>query len=616
MKRYPILKISFFLIMTQAIPEVANAVNSLFVYYREPVSLNGDWHIIIDPYENGYYNYRMEPFDQMNQPWATGYFGDKKPESPSDLIEYDYDISPVLHVPGDWNTQDPRLFFYEGTVWYRKKFDAPKTDTGKRFFLYFGAVNYRADVYLNAKKLGMHLGGFTPFWFEVTGLLKEKDNSLIVKVDNKRLKEGVPTLNTDWWNYGGITRDVKLIVVPRAFVNDYSIAFESVSSKQIYGKVFLDGGIAGEKVTISIPELKIEKTILANERGEANYRFTAKNVILWTPEHPKLYRIEITSGSDQIIDSVGFRTIAVKGKQLLLNDQPVFLKGVSIHEEYAVYGGGRVKDVTEAEQLFTWAKELGCNFVRLAHYPHNEDMVRIAEKMGIMVWSEIPVYWTIDWENEGTYLNAEKQLEDNILRDRNRANIIIWSLANETPINNPRTLFLTKLAQRAKKLDSTRLLSAAMEKHYISDSIAVVEDPLADIVDIVAFNEYIGWYDGLPDKCMKVSWQIPYDKPVFISEFGGGAKYGLHGNSKRRWTEEFQEDLYRQSLRMIGNIEGLCGISPWILVDFRSPRRPLPGIQDYFNRKGLLSEKGERKKAFFVLQQYYKQKNPFKNSYN
>ena len=126
--------------------------------------------------------------------------------------------------------------------------------------------------------------------------------------------------------------------------------------------------------------------------------------------------------------------------------------------------------------------------------------------------------------------------------------------------------------------------------------------------DVVAFNQYVGWYDGLPDKCAKVSWEIPYDKPVFISEFGAGAKQGLHGTKDQRWTEEFQDDLYQQTLTMIDQIDGLAGFTPWILVDFRSPRRPLAGIQDGFNRKGVISDEGKKKKAFSTLQEYYRKR--------
>lgn len=584
------------------------AQNNLQIYYRQTISLNGDWNLIVDPYENGYYNYRYEPFDQIDEPWAVGYYGDKKMELPGDLIEYNFDTSPIIQVPGDWNTQDPKYYYYEGTIWYRKKFDSPQLNQGERVFLYFGAINYEAIVYLNAKRLGTHVGGFTPFYFEITDLLKSESNSLVVKVDNKRHRNAVPTLITDWWNYGGITRDVELLVVPGTFVKDYQIKLTVAEENTIEGKIYLDGSLKDSKVNITIPELRISKNIIPDQKGIVSFSFQPKSIELWSPENPKLYRIEMSTSQDKLIDSVGFRTIAVRGNQLLLNHKPVFLRGICIHEEYAADGGGRVNAAWKAEKLLSWAAELECNFVRLAHYPHNEDMVRIAEKKGLMVWSEVPVYWTINWESEDAFLNARNQLEENILRDRNRSNIIIWSLANETPVSENRNVFLRKLAEYARFLDNSRLISMAMEKHYISEDTAIVEDPLADAVDILSFNEYVGWYDGLPEKCDRVSWMIPYDKPIFISELGGGAKYGYHADKSIRWTEEFQEDLYIKSINMLDKIEGLCGISPWILADFRSPRRPLPQIQDDFNRKGVCSEKGEKKKAFYILQEYYRMK--------
>lgn len=595
----------YIILVLLILADALKATESLFVYYRNTISLSGAWNIIVDPYENGYYNYRWEAFDEQEN-GATGYYGDQKPESPSQLIEYDFDKSSTLQVPGDWNTQDPKFYYYEGTIWYRKKFDAPDMQSGDRVFLYFGAVNYRADVYLNAKKLGTHIGGFTPFHFEITDFIKEKDNSLVVKVDNKRTKEGVPTLNTDWWNYGGITRDVQLVVVPNSFIRDYSLQLESTENKKVFFKLFLDGIIENEKVTISLPELGIK--LKTNAKSKSEFSFHVKEAELWEPDNPKLYRLEIAYGQDRLIDTVGFRTISTEGKQIMLNNSPIFLRGISIHEEFAADNGGRVNHPDKAEQLVDWALELGCNFVRLAHYPHNEAIIRLAEKKGIMVWSEIPVYWTIDWTNESTFQNAKNQLTENILRDRNRTNIIIWSLSNETPVSEVRTKFLIRLAKQARTLDDTRLISAAMERHYIHDSLYAIEDPLAVIVDLISFNEYIGWYEGLPEKCERVHWEIHFNKPVFISEFGAGAKYGNHGDKTHRWTEEFQEDLYIKTLGMLDKIDGLCGMSPWILVDFRSPRRPLPEIQDDFNRKGLLSEKGEKKKAFYILQEYYKSK--------
>ncbi|MFA6541799.1 MAG: glycoside hydrolase family 2 TIM barrel-domain containing protein, partial [Bacteroidota bacterium] len=240
----------------------------------------------------------------------------------------------------------------------------------------------------------------------------------------------------------------------------------------------------------------------------------------------------------------------------------------------------------------------------------NEHMARLADSMGILVWEEIPVYWTISWGNEGTYRNAENQLTAMINRDKNRASVIIWSMANETPASPARNKFLSNLAAAARKLDPTRLISAALELTGYSGnpSIKTISDPFADSVDVLSFNQYIGWYDGTPEKCKTIDWKITQNKPVIISEFGADAKYGMHGDSLTRWTEEYQDYLYRETLTMLGRIPQLQGMSPWILVDFRSPRRTLPGIQDGWNRKGLISDTGEKKKAFFVLQKFYNDK--------
>ena len=318
--------------------------------------------------------------------------------------------------------------------------------------------------------------------------------------------------------------------------------------------------------------------------------------------------MSLTCETDAVTDRIGFRTIATEGTKILLNGEPVFCKGVSIHEEMPYSASGRASSEEHARTLLGWAKEMGCNFVRLAHYPHNEHMVRVAEEMGLMVWSEIPVYWTIQFENPETYANAEAQLADMITRDRNRANVIIWSVANETPHGAARLEFLKKLIAKTREMDPTRLVSAAMEKDNIDAVTVTVKDELVDYVDLISFNQYVGWYDGSSEKCDRMNWVFDVKKPVFISEFGGGAVYGRHGDVSERFTEEYQEDLYQRSVDMLDRIEGLAGTTPWILKDFRSPRRQLVGIQDDFNRKGLISDQGGKKKAFFVMKRWYESK--------
>ena len=564
---------------------------------RSCESLNGYWKCIVDVQEEGFYDYRMKES-------RSGFFRNQKPTRPEDLVEYDFDRSDSLKVPGDWNTQRERLFFYEGCVWYKRNF-RHEPHAGKHTVLYFGAVNYEAVVYVNGKKVGTHEGGFTPFNYDITDVVVPGDNFLIVKVDNKRRANAVPTNIFDWWNYGGITRDVVLLEVDEVYVEDYSISLFEKDSKKISMSVRLNRPQAGKQVEVSIPELKIKKKLMTDAEGCASLVVKAKPQ-LWSPESPKLYKMDIVCGNDRISDEIGFRTIETSGKQILLNGKPIFLKGISIHEE-KTNGGGRANGTEDAHLLLGYAKELGCNFVRLAHYPHNEWAVREAERMGVLVWSEIPCYWTIAWTDPKTYDNAARQLTDMIRRDHNRANVIIWSIANETPHSAERDQFLSRLAKHARSLDSTRLISMAMEVTSASNNVNTLKDNMNQYVDVISFNEYIGWYRDVNDAA-KMSWVIPYDKPVIISEFGGGALKGYHGAKNQRWTEEFQENLYRENTRMLDKIDGLAGTTPWILKDFRSPRRVLPGVQDYYNRKGLFSDKGEKKLAFEVLKSWYEKK--------
>jgi beta-glucuronidase len=575
------------------------------VYGRSTFTLNGKWNYIIDPYETGYYDYRYEPLDKNPNP-NGGFFLDAHPTSKADLIEYDFDRSPALMVPGDWNSQDDKLLYYEGSIWYRRLFEYTKKAISNRVFVYFGAANYETDVYLNGKKLGKHIGGFTPFSYEITSILKEGKNSLVVKVDNKRKRDGVPTLNTDWWNYGGITRDVMIVEEPETFISDYVIQLKKGNASEISGFVKLEGSKKSQKVKIEIPEIKQVSEVTTDANGMAQVNIPVKKLDLWSPENPKLYQVKLTSETDKLEDKIGFRTIETKGTDILLNGKSIFLRGICIHEENAIRGG-RAYSSEDARMLLGWAKELNCNYVRLAHYPHSEHMIRMADEMGILVWEEDPVYWTILWDNQATFENAKQQLTDVITRDRNRASVIIWSMANETPVSEARTNFLKNLATHARELDNTRLISAALEVHTDPNRplTKIVEDPFAEYVDIVNFNQYVGWYDGTSEKCDKVTWEIKYNKPVMISEFGADALQGNHGEADVRFTEEYQNDLYKRTLNMLSKIPQFRGVSPWILCDFRSPRRVLPFIQDGWNRKGVIGQNGTKKLAFYTLKDFY-----------
>lgn len=558
---------------------------------RTTINLSGAWKAIVDPFENG-----------VN----GGFYKNQIPRDKSERIEYSFDASPVLNVPGDWNTQREQLLFYEGPVWYRRLFNYHKR-AETRVFIYFGAANYRSAVYLNGEKLGDHEGGFTPFNFEVTSLLREGENFLIVESNNIRRADGVPALRYDWWNYGGITRDVALVELPATFIQDYFVQLAKGSRNEIAGWVQLNGAQSAQKVSLEIPEAGVRETVTTGADGRASFRFAAK-LELWSPAHPRLYDVVLSSGADKVRDQIGFRTIETQGGKILLNGAPIFLRGISMHEE-APFRDGRAFSPEDAQTLLGWAKDLGCNFIRLAHYPHNENEIRLADRMGMLLWSEVPVYWDVDWQNPATLANAEAQLRDMIARDHNRAAVIFWSVANETPVKPERTVFLKQLAQDARDLDSTRLITSAM--NHVDETgpdERTLADPLADALDVLGLNEYLGWYWRRPEDADRMQWKTKWEKPLIVSEFGGGAPYGRHGDSDEIWTEEYQANLYVHQLAMIQRMPNLAGMSPWVLMDFRSPARMLPGVQDYHNRKGVFSNRGQRKQAFYVLQKFYKEK--------
>lgn len=578
---------------------------------RTSLNLNGKWQYIVDPYETGFYDYRYKELNEKN---GDAYWNTDVQVNRTEKKEHGYNDKYSINVPGDWNHQQPEFTFYEGTIWYKKSFDYKKETAGEKYFLYFGAVNYRADVYLNGKKLGMHKGGFTPFNFEVPQeLLKETGNFLVVKVDNKRHADEIPTLNTDWWNYGGITREVKLVAVPANFIQDFLVQLEKDTTGKAPSKTPMAKGwvklnqapAAGETITIEIPELKYKKEFPATG-AVTPLQFKLPKTQLWSTENPKLYQVIISTKTDRTTDQIGFRTIEAHGIQVLLNGKPIFMRGISIHGEIS-QEVRRAYSQEDAVQLLKQARELGCNMVRLAHYPHDEHITRLADSLGILVWSEIPVYWTIDFKSEEVLEKAKGQLEEMITRDHNRASVIIWSVGNETPISPVRTNFMHALLTKARELDQTRMVSAALEVNYSAlNDKNIIDDPLGEFVDIVSFNEYLGWYGGLPDKCRTTNWDTPYNKPLFISETGADGKGGFHADSLTRFSEEYQDWYFKEQIDMFKRLPAkYVGISPWVLADFRSPRRNNPLYQEGWNRKGLYDEKGNKKKAFYTLKAYY-----------
>ena len=562
------------------------------VYGRQYTLLNGKWNAIIDPYQQGR---------------KTAIYRNRALKDKADFKEYAFEGGLRLNVPSDWNSQIPELKYYEGTMWYARKFEINKK-SDENLFLYFGAVNYRCRVYLNGTLIGSHEGGFTPFQFNVTNVVKEGGNFLAVEVDNTRTADAIPALSFDWWNYGGITRDVMLVHTPKNYIRDYFIQLDKYDSDRVHAEVQLSAQNAGQLVKIEIPELKIANKVFTDGTGLAKATFRARNLERWSPQAPKLYQVIVSSEVDEVKENIGFRNLYVKNTQIYLNDSPVFMKSIGLHEEIS-QRQGRAYSEQDAIALLSEAKGLGVNMIRLAHYPQNEYIVRLAEQMGLMLWEEIPVWQGIDFKDSSTRLKAQRMYTEMLLRDRNRCALTFWGVANETAPSESRNAFLKSLVELCHKMDTTRLITAAFDLPKLNSETNAfeMEDDFIENLDVVSINKYMGWYHRWPMSPSEIRWNVALDKPLIFSEFGGEALYGQSGDSTvtSSWSEEYQEKLYKDNLEMFKYIPNLAGISPWVLFDFRSPYRFHPTNQEGWNRKGLISDQGYRKKAWYVMKEYY-----------
>jgi beta-glucuronidase len=588
------------LFLTVSLPAMAQGVLPLsHPGGRSAVDLGGQWRYIIDKQRVGI----KEPIQRFN-------FSRDEPDHNHPLMEYAWDTSPTFRVPSDWNSQVRELAWYEDMVWFRRTLDVePKAD--RRYFLYFEAVNYRALVYLNGEKLGEHEGGFTAFAFDVTSKLKRGTNSLVVSADARHETTSVPNEVYDWRNYGGITRPVYLIDVPQTFIHDSRVQLSKDGS--IEAIVRLEGPqAAGSEVELRVPELKLIARARTDAQGRATLRARPRGLDRWSPQSPRLYDVEVRGAGDRLAERVGFRTLESRGGRILLNGEPVILNGISLHEEALGEEATRTLTWDSARALLMEAKALGANFVRLAHYPHSEKMTRLADELGLMVWSEIPVYWDMDFANPAVLDHSKHMLSEMIARDVNRASVVIWSVSNETQIGDARNAFQRALIAHARASDATRLIAAAIDARRErttpdgSGVLVAVDDPIGADLDVIGFNLYVGWYgERTPDEIDKVQWASAFEKPLILSEFGADALYGHHGDRLERWTEEYQAYFYEGYLRMTSRIPNYAGTSPWILKDFRSPRRFHGRYQDYWNRKGIIDPSGRRKQAFDVLKKHY-----------
>ncbi|MCQ2539277.1 MAG: glycoside hydrolase family 2 [Acetatifactor sp.] len=564
----------------------ATADTVVFDGGRKKESLDGIWHYAVDQYDTC-----------LRQRWFLENTRDANGFTLP--VDYSFDQWPEYELPGCWNTVDPMYTIYDGSMVFTRKFLYRAKLEEEQVILKIGACNYICRVFINKQYVGMHRGGSTPAYWNITEYLQEENRILLV-VDSTRRPEQIPPENTDWFNYGGIYREIELIRVPKVHIKSFTCELVPDGT---FSHIRVTAELSEKKNTTArlwIPELGVDSEVPVTE-GRADLILEAEPE-LWSPEDPVLYEVQFSVDWDSVSDQIGFREIKVVGREIFLNGESIFLRGISCHEDSVENGKG----LTDEERMenIRIAKELGCNFMRVAHYPHHENMSKLADKLGILLWEEIPVYWAVRFEREATYQDAENQLKELILRDRNRASVIIWSVGNENPDTDERLAFMGGLARCAKQMDPYRLVSAACLVDGVENKIA---DRLTEYLDVIGINEYYGWYNPDFRKLPELMKNSDPEKPVVITEFGADAISGHHGTADDKGTEECQADVYEKQIATLRDIPYIKGMTPWILYDFRCPRRT-SFIQNYYNRKGLLNEdKTYRKPAFYVLQKYYRE---------
>ncbi len=492
----------------------------------------------------------------------------------------------TIAVPASWNDQFADLRHFLGDGWYETTFTLPPFDrNGKRLFVRFGSVNYKADVWLNGEYLGGHEGGHLPFSFEVTEHL-QTHNVLVVRVnretDPNRVPGGriqrdpqdnimrppqFPDTNHDFFPYAGIHRPVFIYAVPAEHIRDVIVTTEVEGSTGVVSVRVAHEGKAEVRATL------YHDAVIFGAQG-ADLTLHVPHARLWSPDEPNLHTLTIELWDDGIVVDaysleIGIRTISVEGDTLLLNGKPIFLRGFGRHEDFPLNGRGYNPVVVIKDyELLRW---VGANSFRTTHYPYSEESLALADQQGFLVIAETPsveMYFHPDGL-EARKSRLQSMVSELVARDKNHPSVIMWSLANE-PMNQRAESgeFFEALCEQARQLDPTRPLTFAS---FVGDG-----DPAFEHCDVVSINRYNGWYTevGQVERGVAVlekeldAIHKRHGKPLIMTEFGADAVAGMHYDPPVMFSEEYQALMIEAYLDLMATKPYIVGAHVWNLCDF------------------------------------------------
>ncbi len=546
-----------------------------------------------------------------------------------------------IHLPHTWNTDSyTEKDYYRGTGWYRRQITLPQNWKEKQIFLRLDAASKAATIYINGENIGEHTGGYTACTFNITSFLTpNKPNTLAIRVDNARMD--IPPISGDFTFFGGIYRDVWLTAVPAQHFNltnhgsdGIFISTPQVSEEQatisIRGEIKNDAPVktALELIhSIYKPDgtlLQTLKTPLQLKPGETYAFHNETSPILhpqlWTPETPNLYRVETTLRDkktkavlDQSNHHTGFRWFRFDGKSgFFLNGKPYKLHGICRHQDQKPIGVALTDEMHRRDMKLM--KEMGANFIRISHYPQDDAILEMCDKLGMLAWEEIPIIDIVP-ETSGYGDNCERNLREMIRQHYNHPSIITWGYMNEILLVTQRT-YKTE-AELKPAIERTLALAGRLEKVLKEEDTTRVstmafhgsnsynQTGISKITDIVGWNLYQGWYGGDLtgfEKFLEEQHRDYPTHPMIVSEYGAGSDKRLHSLTPRAFdfSIEYQQKYLEHYLPVIEETPYICGGTHWNFIDFGSALRDesMPRI----NNKGLVYADRTPKDVYYYYQ--------------
>ncbi len=585
----------------------------------------------------GYWNLKADPSDVGNQErW------------------YENKLSGDVHqiaIPGSWNEQleEQGLKNFIGQAWHETYFTIPSIiQKNHRVWLRVGAADHKAMVWLNGKYIGEHFGGYVPFQLDLTEALLAagEENHLVICVDSRlsmhTLPQDVdpesPLYNTpgygrrhlypatrfDFFPYGGLTRSVNLVITPKEYISDIKI------DSKLNGEIDIAVDASGfEKLRIQV--LDADMNVVDEKESETNKEFhlSIDSPIAWSPQNPYLYTARVSlffDGAvlDEYNEEFGVRELKVEGGKVLFNNEELFLAGFGKHEEFPIVGRGQFRPgYIKDHELMRW---IGANSYRTSHYPYDEEMMRLGDKLGFLIINEVPAvslgFWSNDFDELQPLLRNHKQaIKELIARDKNHPSVISWSITNEPNLwaeeyyqNEAGKMYFKEVYEFTRKLDNTRPVMSISMAEYKEDDIAL------ESCDVIGINRYYGWYTRpaeLEQAAKDLAQELDaifakHQKPIMITEFGADTVEGLHATTAQMFTEEFQTAFIFKYLEVMEQSDYVFGAHIWNFSDFLTPQHFRRMV---LNKKGIFTRDRFPKSVAFELRKHWNTFEKIKDSH-